>query len=136
NSPIVANTIGTLLQAIGQVRSARQWYMRALNLDPTATYAMNNVCYALIMMQEPDAIASCRVAVAAEPRSSVARNNLGLAYAAAGAMTQAHEEFRHRGVASERYNVGMVYMSLREYRKAVTEFGSALQLNPQFTLAA
>jgi len=136
NSPIVANTIGTLLQAIGQVRSARQWYMRALNLDPTATYAMNNVCYALIMLQEPDAVASCRAAVAAEPRSSVTRNNLALAYAASGDLKQAREEFGHRGVASERYNAGMVYMSFREYRKAVTEFGSALQMNPQSTLAA
>jgi tetratricopeptide (TPR) repeat protein len=137
DSPIVANTIGTLLQGMGQVRSARQWYMRALNLDATAAYALNNVCYALIMMQEPDAVPTCRRAVAAAPKSTGTRNNLALALAAAGDLDGAREQFTKFGrTAAAEYNIGILQMAIRDYRGAARQFALAVQANPQFTRAA
>jgi Flp pilus assembly protein TadD len=136
-SPVAANTLGTLLQATGDLRLAREWYQRAVNLDPTAAYAINNVCYDLILMQEPDAVTTCERAVRAAPKASAPRNNLALAYAAAGRMDKAVEQFREAGDPSTaRYNIGILLMAKRDYRAAAREFGAALQMNPEFTLAA
>jgi tetratricopeptide (TPR) repeat protein len=83
-SASAANTVGTLFEASGRSFEAREWYERAVRLDPNASYALNNLCYIAIMLSQPDAIARCQRALAASPGSRVARNNLGLAYAAAG----------------------------------------------------
>jgi tetratricopeptide (TPR) repeat protein len=136
-SPVVANTIGTLLQAMGQIRPARAWYMRAVNLDAHAAYALSNVCYVLIMMQEPDAIATCQRAVASAPKSTVARNNLALAFAAAGDIDSARQQFaKASGPAAATYNLGILYMALRDYPKAAGQFADAFRADPQFTRAA
>ena len=92
-SASAANTVGTLFEAAGHVPQAREWYERALRLDPNASYALNNLCYSAIMLTQPDAIAQCRRALAAAPGSRVVRNNLGLAYAAAGDLVKAKELF-------------------------------------------
>jgi tetratricopeptide (TPR) repeat protein len=90
-SASAANTVGTLFEASGQAFQAREWYKRAVRLDPNASYALNNLCYVAIMLSQPDAIALCQRALAAAPGSRVARNNLGLAYAAAGDAVDAQE---------------------------------------------
>jgi tetratricopeptide (TPR) repeat protein len=137
DSPVVANTIGTLLQAMGQMRPARSWYIHAVNLDAHAAYALNNVCYVLIMMQEPDAVATCQRAVAASPKSSVARNNLALAFAAAGDIDSARQQFaKAMGPTAATYNLGILYMALRDYPKAVGQFADAFRADPKFTRAA
>ena len=136
NSAAAANTLGTLMQATGQLRLARQWYARAIALDPAAAYALNNFCYALIMLEQPDAVDACRSAVAAAPRSPAARNNLGLAYAAAGDLAKAREQFRHVSRTAADYNMGILHMAMREYRTAEHQFGVALQAAPQSTLIA
>ena len=92
-SASAANTIGTLFEALGHATEARDWYVRALWLDPNASYALNNLCYSAIMLTHADAVAQCRRALAAAPDSRVAWNNLGLAYAAAGDLVRAKELF-------------------------------------------
>jgi len=135
-SAAAANTLGTLMQATRQLRLARQWYARAIALDPTAAYAVSNFCYALIMLEQPDAVDACRRAVDVAPRSPVARNNLGLAYAAAGDLRRAREQFRQVSSAAADYNMGILHMAMREYRDAARQFGAALQAAPQSTLIA
>jgi tetratricopeptide (TPR) repeat protein len=135
-SAAAANTLGTLLQATNQLRLARQWYARAIALDPMAAYALNNFCYALIMLEQPDAVEACRRAVDAAPRSPVARNNLGLAYAAAGDLVNAREQFRQVSRTAADYNMGILHMAMRDYRAAAQQFGVALQSAPQSTLIA
>jgi tetratricopeptide (TPR) repeat protein len=136
SSAIAANTVGTLLEAAKQVRSARQWYAHAIALDPDAAYARNNFCYALILLEEPDAVDACRRAVAAAPESVAARNNLALAYAAGGDLTRAHEQFERGNPMTADYNMGILHMAMRDYRAAATQFGVALQINPRSTLTA
>lgn len=129
-SAVAANTLGTVLEATGQLRLARQWYAQAIALEPDAAFALNNFCYSLILLEQPDAVDACRRAVAAAPQSSVARNNLGLAYAAAGDLAKAREEFTRVGHAAADYNMGILHMAMRDYRAAARQFASALQANP------
>jgi tetratricopeptide (TPR) repeat protein len=42
-SPIPQNTLGTVLEALGQRREARRAYWKALELDSNATYALSNL---------------------------------------------------------------------------------------------
>ena len=135
-SAAAANTVGTLLQATGQLRLARLWYAKAIALDPSAAYALSNFCYAVILLEQPDAVATCHRAVDAAPRSAVARNNLALAYAAAGDMEKAREQFQHVGYAAADYNMGILHMARRDYRSAAREFGAALYASPQSTQIA
>jgi tetratricopeptide (TPR) repeat protein len=135
DSPSAANTLGTLLQALGYVNDAKTWYTRALTLDPQAWYALNNLCYALIMTRELS-IDTCKAAVAAAPEEKSARNNLALAHAAAGDLEQARSWFRRAGDTAEaHYNYGITLMARREYAQAVEEFKKALALNPAHTQA-
>lgn len=135
-SPAAANTMGTLLEAMGRVAQARDWYERALALDANASYALNNLCYSAIMLAQSDATSQCRRALAAAPGARVARNNLGLAYAAAGDLVKAKAVFdRHSEMAYAQYNMGIVYMGTRQYNKALAAFVAAMKLNPQFEQA-
>ena len=136
-SAVAANTLATLFEATGRTRDARRWYQHALELDPSAPFALNNLCYGGIMAKEPDAVTACRRALAAAPDSRIARNNLGLAFAAEGNFDQARAQFENsRDPAAEHYNMGVTYLARRQYRKAVQAFEAALKTNPRFTLAA
>ena len=129
-SPSAANTLGTLLQALGYTSDARTWYTHALTLDPQAWYALNNLCYALIMSRE-QAIDTCKAAVAAAPDEKAVRNNLALAHAAAGDLEQAKIWFRRAGDTAEaHYNYGITLMAKRQYPEAIEEFHKALALDP------
>jgi Flp pilus assembly protein TadD len=54
-SPAAHNTLGTILQLIGDGSAARAQFERALALDPGATYARNNLCYSRLMEAGADA---------------------------------------------------------------------------------
>lgn len=136
DSPSAANTLGTVLQALGYNADAKAWYRRAVALDPNAWYALNNLCYAAIMTREL-AIDMCRAAVAAAPDAKAPNNNLALALAAAGDLDGAVKWFRRAGDTAEaHYNVGVTLMGRREYAKAAEAFRKALKANPEHTLAA
>jgi Tfp pilus assembly protein PilF len=131
-----ANTLGTLLEGTGHLVEARLWYERAIALDGNASYARNNLCYATIMQGSPSALADCRLAHAAAPDSAVARNNLALAYAAGGDLTRARETFEQADdPASMNYNMGILYLSARQYEQAAAAFAAALRVKPGFALA-
>jgi tetratricopeptide (TPR) repeat protein len=130
DSPSAANTLGTLLQALGYAAESKEWYRRALALDPQAWYALNNLCYAAIMTREI-AIDTCRAAVMAAPDAKAPRNNLALAHAAAGDLDGAQRWFRRAGDTAEaHYNYGVTLMGRREYAEAAAAFRKALELDP------
>jgi len=137
-SPEAANTLGTVLQAIGQRDAASQWYARALGFDSHAWYAVNNLCYLDVLMRRSTAVVLCQQAVAAAAGDArTARNNLALAYAAAGDFVSARQWFqRANDPATAAYNYGIVMMALREYGTAASAFQTALTTNPGFDLAA
>jgi tetratricopeptide (TPR) repeat protein len=138
HSAAAANTLGTLLHAMKRIEDAKSWYARAILLDPSASYALNNLCYAEVMSGHDLAIETCRRAVAAAPGTKVAQNNLALAYTAAGERDIAKKWFRR---ANEQpsiaaYNYGIAMMAARSYKEATSAFQEALQADPRFTLAA
>ena len=135
-SAAAANTLATLYSAAGQLRDARDWYERALTLDPGASYALNNFCYTAIVLAESGAVHACTRAAAAQPGSKTAHNNLALAYAAQGDLASARVEFERGGEAAGRYNMGIVHMAQRRYKRAAEAFEAALQADPSLTLAA
>jgi Tfp pilus assembly protein PilF len=136
-SATVANTLGTIFQALGNFDEAKRWYWRAVALDAAAWYALNNLCYAEIMTRQPYAIAMCERAIAAAPDSAIARNNMALAHAASGDLDGARSWFRRAtNPATADYNYGILMMSARKYRDAQEAFRSALLADPDSTLAA
>ena len=63
-SPVPRNTLGTLLFDLGRVSEAREQFVRALELDGGAIYALRNLCAALqVDPKEAPAGAACRQAV-------------------------------------------------------------------------
>jgi tetratricopeptide (TPR) repeat protein len=71
------NTLGTLLQAVGDRRSARREFERAVALNPRAAWAHNNLCYAALADEDHlGGLEACRRAVALDPTLAVARGNL------------------------------------------------------------
>ena len=138
NSAAAANTLGTLLQATENIEAAKLWYARAIHLDKSAWYALNNLCYAMVLTREA-AINTCQAAVAAAPgtKAKVAQNNLALAHLAAGDANSAKQWFRHASdPATASYNYGIAMMATRAYDEAAIAFQEALRANPLFTLAA
>jgi len=135
-SASAANTLGTLLEGVGETKGARQWYERALALNPRATYALVNICYSSIMLQRHDAIDFCRRAVDHAPESSIARNNLALAYAARGDFANARAEFHHAADSDAEYNLGITYLATHKYREALDAFHAVLKLDPSSVAAA
>jgi tetratricopeptide (TPR) repeat protein len=136
-----ANTLGTVLQALGhlpEAPEAESWYGRALLLEPRAWYALNNICYVRIMRRQPSALSVCEeAAAAAGPATAVAKNNLALAFAASGDMAGAQQWFRRANTPSvAAYNYGITLMATRDYAGAAVAFADALDADPTSTLAA
>lgn len=127
------NTLGTLLQALGEPADARHAYERALTLDNRAAYVASNLCYLLLAQGEmAGAEAACRRAVAADPASTTAHNNLGLVYATAGRMDDAEAAFLEGGgQAWASFNLGLVYLATGDVARARDRFAEALRHDPR-----
>jgi tetratricopeptide (TPR) repeat protein len=79
-SAVVQNTLGTILQALGQTSAARDAYRRALTFDSQAAYAWNNLCSAYLAEARPhEALSSCQRAVELSPALRTAQANLAAA---------------------------------------------------------
>jgi Flp pilus assembly protein TadD len=137
-NPVMHNTLGTVLQALGRRSLARGEYERALELDATAAYALNNLCYGWVLEgRVGKAIAACEAALRIEPGLTAARNNLGLAHAVAGDARAASAAFAAAGDhATERYNTGIVRLADRDYNAAIAAFESAYAARPTLAEAA
>lgn len=135
--PVAHNTLGTVLQALGQRAAARAEYERVLTVDPSAAYALNNLCYSDILDgQTARAITRCAEALKRDPGLRAAQNNLGLAYAANGRMDAARDAFNLAvDPAGALYNLGVVQMARKDYRSAVEAFEAAQASKPSFPLA-
>jgi Flp pilus assembly protein TadD len=137
-SPVARNTLGTILQALGLKKGAREQYEHALHLDPTASYALNNLCYGWILDGDaPKAASACGRALSLNPDLVAARNNLGILHAAGGDFEGARSAFEQSGDrAMVSYNLGIMHLARREYRKAAGAFADAQQARPTRQTAA
>src|SRR5262245_16287319 len=138
SSPIARNTLGTVLQALGQRDEARTEYQRALELDARATYALNNLCYGWVLDGNASkAIAACRRALELQPDLAAAHNNLALAHAVAGDLPAARAQFETTGDRAQAlYNVGIVDLAQGRYASAARSFTAAQSERPDMVMAA
>ena len=137
-SPVARNTLGTILQAMGLRKAAREQYEHALRLDPNVSYALNNLCYGWILDGDaPKATRACEQALSLNPELIAARNNLGILYAAAGDFAGARSAFERSGdEAAVSYNIGIMHLARREYREAADSFAQAQKARPTRQTAA
>jgi Flp pilus assembly protein TadD len=134
---VTRNTLGTVLLKLGQPAAARTAFERARELDPSAGYVVSNLCF-LDITGPPadDAIDTCTTAVQMRPRSRATRNNLALAFAAAGEFGQAEAEFAIAGdPATAAYNMGIAYMITHRFDDAAIQFQRARRARPGLVLA-
>jgi Flp pilus assembly protein TadD len=136
-SPEAWNTLGTVLQFLGQTENASAAYRKAVALDGSATYARSNMCYlALLQGQTTEAHEECSAAVDADGRFVPARNNLALVYAASGRTSRAFDAFSNAGgEAAAHYNIGIVLLAERQFEAAVLAFEAAYGAEPGFDKA-
>lgn len=131
DSPVPRNTLGTLLLNMGRVSDARIVFEQALVRDPAAAYVLNNLCYAALLEGDnAGAIQRCHAALRTEPALKSARNNLALAYAAAGDWAAARRQFSaSNGPAAATYNVGVALMATGRFGEAAAAFDEAVALD-------
>jgi tetratricopeptide (TPR) repeat protein len=136
-SPEAWNTFGTIVQELGRHDDAANAFRRALALDSTATYAKTNLCYLALLGGRTDtAAAECQSVLALDGGFVPARNNLALAYAAAGNSALAFETFAANGdAASAHYNMGIIYLAQRDFARALHSFEAAYGADPTFDRA-
>jgi Tfp pilus assembly protein PilF len=136
-SASAANTLGTLLDAVGQPVEARRAFARAVTLDAAASWALNNLCFVELRMGRlAEARSHCQAALALDPRMAAAGNNLALTYVASGDAAAAGRAFLTTGnAAAAAYNRGIVHMAGREYQRAAEAFEQAIAERPSFTAA-
>lgn len=137
DSPVVHNTVGTVLQALGRHAAARAHYEKAVALDVTAAYALTNLCYGWRLDgQAAKAAEACRRALSLQPNLQAARNNLALAYEAGGNLEAALETLALAGDAGRaEYNAGVIHLARRRYSEALKAFDAARALRPRFQAA-
>jgi len=136
-SAAAQNTLGTLLQSVGQMEAARGRYMQVIKIDPDAAYAWSNLCYLSLLTGNADrAIGECGSALRRNPDLQSARNNIALSYAATGRVEDARDELlASSSPADAAFNVGMLYLSLGSYELAEKSFRTAADLRPNFSAA-
>jgi len=128
------NTLGTLLDALAQPAEARWAFARAVAVDPRAAYALSNLCRAWRLEGNASKAAdACQHALQLQPGLEPARNNLALAYEAAGDLPSALATLgASTDAARAAYNKGLLHLARREYRDALQSFDVARAERPRF----
>ena len=134
DSPEAHNTLGTLLQAVGHHEAARRSYDTSLSFDPTAGYALNNLCYLAYSERAfGEAAEYCEAAVSADPSLREAHNNLALIYFSTGEDELAWKSLQNAGpIWTAMYNLGMVHMARGNHSAAAATFSAVSRAKPSW----
>ena len=134
----IYNTLGTIMQLLGQNENAQRAYEHAVALDRHAGFALNNLCFLQVSQgHAPEGERFCRMALAESPAFEPARNNLALAFVV-GQDPAAAEQHLLAGnrTADGWYNVGMLRLATGRYREAAAAFDEASTANPSWIMAS
>jgi Tfp pilus assembly protein PilF len=133
----IYNTLGTILESLGQSAAAERAYRTAVALNPRATFALNNLCYVEMTQGDgPAAARFCEAALAVDPNFAPARNNLALVEAKGGDLAGAEKRLRDGSPSgTSLYNVGVLRLSEGRYAEAALVFDQASAAQPSLTIA-
>jgi Flp pilus assembly protein TadD len=136
-SPEIYNTLGTIMQTLGQHANAYKAYERAVALDSHAVYALNNLCYLeLSEGNSREAERFCSMALAESPTFDAARNNLALAHVVDNDPAAAEQQLMAGTPGGDRwYNVGMLRLATGRYLQAAEAFDEASMADGSLVLA-
>ncbi len=133
----IYNTLGTVLESLGQQAAAERAYQTAVALNPHATFALNNLCYLqMIQGHGPAAARSCEAALAIDPNFAPARNNLALVQARSGDVAGAEKRLRDGSPSGvSLYNIGVLRLTEGRFAEAALVFDQASAAQPSLTIA-
>ena len=120
----------------GQWEEAKQYYRRALALNPTLVEARNNLGNLYVQQQQlTAAIDEFQAALAHNPHYAIARNNLGSTYLMIGEEALAIQEFltalrNEAAYVSPYYNLASLYARRSDIGQAVAFLTKALAIDP------
>lgn len=131
------SALAILYDQRGQAADALVHHRRAAELEPRNPGYLNNLGFSLFGHgRAREAVPVLSEALRAAPADPRIRNNLGFAYAAAGDLTSAAEQFERGGTAAEaRNNLGWAYERRGALAQAFDQYVEAIRLDPSSTAA-
>jgi Flp pilus assembly protein TadD len=131
------SALAVLYDHQGRGADALVHHRRASELEPRNAGYLNNLGFSLFGHGRPrEAIPVLHEALRAAPTDARIRNNLGFAYAAAGDLSSAAEQFEKGGTAAEaRNNMGWAYERRGSLAQAFDQYVEAVRLDPRSTKA-
>jgi tetratricopeptide (TPR) repeat protein len=134
---------GMIHEAMGHSLDAEKAYQRALQIDPRATVAGNNLAFMLAERGDnlEYALVLARETVSMTKNDPVVLDTLGWVYLKKGQPALAIPEFQRAlglapGNATYHFHLGLAYADAKDVVKARAALRQALQLNPNFPGAA
>ncbi len=126
------NTLGTVLQALGQQQAALASFEHAVRLDGSAAYVFNNLCYSALQAERRAQAADwCRRAIRLDPTLASARNNMALVLGATATRDELRQALGADGPTADlELAVGLAFLANARYEEAVAAFDSASRLSP------
>jgi protein O-mannosyl-transferase len=120
--------------------AAARHYEEAIRIDPTFYAAEYNLANLLLSDDPQQAILHYRRAAQDSPSDARVQNNLGIAVAKTGNLTEAAEHFRSAAALLPDYpdphaNLGLLLIQQGDRIAAAAEFQAALHIDPNFPLA-
>lgn len=127
--------VGILEDQAGNLESAEPWHQAAILRQPSLDAWHNNLGYNLLLQGRADqAAAEFRRALELNPRSEIARNNLGVALAADP--TQAILQWQSiSGPATAHSNMAAILIEQKRYAEAREQIQAALEYSPKYPAA-
>lgn len=131
------SALAVLYDQQGRGAEALVHHRRASELEPRNAGYLNNLGFSLFGHgRAREAIPVLHEALRAAPADARIRNNLGFAYAAAGDLSSAAEQFEKGGTAAEaRNNMGWAYERRGSLAQAFDQYAEAIRLDPRSTTA-
>lgn len=131
------SALAVLYDVQGRSAEALVHHRRAAELEPRNPGYLNNLGFSLFGHgRARDAIPILHEALRAAPTDARIRNNLGFAYAAAGDLSRAAEQFDKGGTAAEaRNNMGWAYERRGALTQAFDQYVEAVRLDGGSTAA-
>jgi tetratricopeptide (TPR) repeat protein len=134
---------GEVYLAANQTSQALEWFLKALEIYPDDPYLHYDMALAYDMKGDLDKTKyHLKKAIKLKPDYSDAYNYLGFVYFGEGKVEEAIK-FYHKALDNELYmsaqdahmNLGLAYLSRKDYRKAMLHLEEAIRLVPDFVAA-